>query len=116
MPESFAAEAEWLIVLRDACAATTQSAVSRKLGVSPAMISQALKGVYKGDIARLRTRIEGVLMNQAVECPVIGALAKHKCQEHQARDGRFASANPLTMQLYRACRSGCPHSKLPKEY
>lgn len=106
----------WLTVLREACRAATQATVAHKLGVSPAMISQALKQVYKGDMARLQARVEGVLMNQVIDCPVIGALAKHKCQEHQARDGRFATANPLNMDLYRACRSGCPHSKLPKEY
>lgn len=106
----------WLTVLREACQAGSQAAVARRLGVSPAMINQALKGVYKGDIRRLQTLVEGGLMNQTVDCPVIGRLAKHKCLEHQTRDGRFATANPLNMDLYRACRSGCPHSKLPREY
>ena len=109
-------ESSWITALRKACAETTQAAVARKLGVSPAMISQALKGVYKGDIARLQTLVEGELMAQVVDCPVIGPLLKHRCMEHQTRDRRFATANPLKMQLYRACRSGCPHSKLPRDY
>lgn len=109
-------ESSWMIALREACASASQAAVARKLGVSPAMISQALKGAYKGDIDRLQTLVEGALLVQTVECPIIGHLAKHKCLEHQERDGRFATANPLKMQLYRACRSGCPFSKLPKEY
>lgn len=111
MPDS-----NWLIALRRACEDTSQAAVAKKLGVSPAMISQALKGVYRGDIGRLQTLVEGALLVQTVDCPIIGPLAKHKCLEHQERDGRFATANPLKMQLYRACRSGCPYSKLPKEY
>ena len=109
-------ESSWITALREACAATSQSAVARKLGVSATMVNQTLKGTYTGNLSRLQTLVEGTLMAQTVECPVIGMLAKHKCMEHQERDGRFASANPLKMQLYRACRSGCPHSKLPKEY
>lgn len=109
-------EAEWLTVLRDACAQSSQAAVARKFGVSPAMISQALKGVYKGDMDRLQTLTEGVLMRQTVDCPIAGDLPKNRCLEHQARDRRFAFVNPLFSKLYRACRSGCPHSRLPREY
>jgi transcriptional regulator with XRE-family HTH domain len=108
--------ADWLDVLRAACAETSQAAVARQLGISSSTINQALKGTYKGNLSRLKTLVEGRLMKQTVECPVIGELAKHQCQEHQAREGRFITANPLTMRLYRACRSGCPHSKLPQEY
>ena len=107
---------EWLTALRDACAASSKAGVARKLGVSPAMISQALKGVYKGDTGRLQTLVEGALMRQTVDCPIAGDLPKNRCLEHQARDRRFAFVNPLYSKLYRACRSGCPHSKLPKEY
>ena len=113
MPEP---AADWLDVLRVACAETSQAAVARRLGVSASVVNQALKGAYKGNLSRLQTLIEGRLLNQTVDCPVFGDLAKHKCQEHQARDPRFITANPLTMRLYRACRSGCPHSKLPQEY
>lgn len=107
---------DWLTVLRDACAESSQAAVARKLGVSPAMISQALKGVYRGDIDRLRMLVEGALMRQTVDCPMVGDLPKNRCLEHQARDRRFAFVNPLYSKLYRACRSGCPHSKLTQEY
>ncbi len=110
-------ESSWITALRKACAETTQAAVARKLGVSTSMISQALKGGYnKGRTDRLQTLVEIELMAQTVDCPIIGTLLKRRCIEHQTRDSRFATANPLKMQLYRACRSGCPHSKLPREY
>ncbi len=109
-------ETDWITALRDACAETTQAAVARRLGVSPAMISQALKGVYKGDIARLKTLVEGELMAHSVDCPVVGALLKHRCLENQARESKYATTNPLKMQLWRACRSGCPYSKLDREF
>lgn len=106
----------WLDALRAACAADSQAGVARRLGVSPSMINQALKGAYKGDVTRLQTLVEGVLQTQTVSCPVLGDLVKHKCREYQERDPKYAAASPVTMLLYRACRSGCPHSKLAKEY
>lgn len=106
----------WLAVLREACADSTQSAIARRLGVSTAQISQALAGKYKGDLSRLQMLVEGHLLNKTVRCPVVGECEIHKCEEHQLRDRRFATANPLFVRLYRACRSGCPNSKLPREY
>ena len=106
----------WLEVLLDACEKSSKAAVARQLGVSSSMVIQALKGEYKGNIGRLQTLVEGSLMGQAVTCPVMGEMPKHRCQEHQDRDPKFATANPFKAQLFIACRSGCPHSKLPREY
>ncbi|WP_347279608.1 XRE family transcriptional regulator [Plasticicumulans sp.] len=112
----------WLEALREACERDGQAAVARRLRAtgstypSPTVISQALSGKYTGDLDRLRELVEGALLGASVRCPVIGDLVRNKCLEHQARERRFASANPLYVRLYRACRSGCPHSRLPKEY
>ncbi len=107
---------KWMRALRDAIAAHGLTATARQLGVSPSMISQAVKGLYKGNIARLQTLVEGSLLSATVSCPVLGDLPKHKCQQHQDRARMFATANPLKAQLYRACRAGCPYSRLPREY
>ena len=107
---------KWMRALRDAIAAHGLTATARQLGVSPSMISQAVKGVYKGNIARLQTLVEGSLLTETVSCPVLGDLAKHKCLQHQERPLAFATANPIKAQLYRACRAGCPYSRLPREY
>lgn len=106
----------WMSALRDAIAARGLTATARQLGVSPAMISQTVKGAYRGNIARLQTLVEGSLLTETVSCPVLGELAKHKCQQHQDRPRAFATANPLKGQLYIACRSGCPFSKRTREY
>ncbi|MEI2740926.1 MAG: helix-turn-helix transcriptional regulator [Candidatus Competibacter sp.] len=109
-------EPDWLAALREACAETSQNAVARRLGVSPAMVNQTLKGAYKGDLERLQGLVEGSLLKRQVDCPVAEDMPKHKCLENQARPAQSAFVNPLFAKLYRACRSGCPHSKLPKEY
>lgn len=109
-------EENWMSALREACAKSTQAAVARQLGVSPSLLHQVLQGIYKGNNARVRTLVEGVLQTETFTCPVLGEVPKHKCLEHQDRDRKFATANPLKGQLYIACPSGCPHSKHPKEY
>jgi DNA-binding transcriptional regulator YdaS (Cro superfamily) len=107
---------EWLMALKTACLESSQAAVARRLGLSPSTTSQVLNGAYKGNVKRIQTLIEGRLMNQTVVCPIAGDLPKHKCQDHQARPLCMATVNPLFSRLYRACRSGCPHSQLNKEY
>lgn len=109
-------EKNWLEVLHEACLASSQAAVARRLGVSATLVNQALKGTYSGNLERLQTLVEGTLMNQMRECPAVGDMPKQKCLEHQARPRSMAFVNPYFSKLYRACRSGCPHSKLPKEY
>lgn len=110
---------DWLAVLRQQCQATSQTAVAQRLRQadgypSAAVINQALKGKYAGNIDRLRALVEGVYLGKTVVCPVVGEIARSDCEAHQRAP--FAATNPLRVRLYRACRSGCPHSKLPREY
>lgn len=49
-------------------------------------------------------------------CPVLGELSSERCAHYQDMPLEFAEIHPTAMALYRACRSGCPFSKLPKEY
>ncbi|WP_048675781.1 transcriptional regulator [Candidatus Competibacter denitrificans] len=113
-----AAGEHWLEVLRSACEDSSQTAVARQLGVSVAMVNQVLKGTYKGNVHNLRVRVEATLPMQVqmVDCPVADHMTRQKCREYQNRDPNLTWGNPILLQFYRACRSGCPHSKLPKEY
>lgn len=99
---------EWLDVLRRECAASTQTTVAKRLGVSAAMVNQALGGKYKGDISRLQRLVEGAFMN--VFCPVLGEIPLDTCAHHQKQP--FVPVNPQRVRLFRACRSGCPHSRI----
>lgn len=103
-------EADWLAVLRAECEKTSQSAVSKKLGYSPAVVNQVLKSTYKGDVTKVEAAVRGCFMNEVVDCPVVGEIATHICLNYQKLP--FAAINPLRVQLYKACRNGCPHSKL----
>ena len=103
---------EWMDVLRERAAETSQRKVAEELGVSAAMVNQVLKGSYTGNTDTLRTRVEGAYMDQCVTCPVLGRLPVHECEANQKRP--FTASNPQRVRLYRACRAGCPHSRLSR--
>jgi len=104
---------DWINALRQACENTSQSRVAKRLGVSGAMISQALNNKYPGDLTNLRTRVEGELLGASVPCPVLGEISVRQCLDYQHQP--FAATNAQRVRLYRACRSGCPNSSL-EEY
>ncbi len=104
---------EGIEALEKACETSSQNRVAKRLGVSAAMISQALKGKYPGDTRKLRTRVEGELMGASVMCPVLGENSARQCLDCQAQP--FAATNAQRVRLYRACRSGCPNSSIEEE-
>lgn len=101
---------KWLEVLRQQVAEHGQPKVAKMLSVSTACISQVVNEKYPGDMRRIEKLVEGAFLQKCVNCPVLSQLPLHECMKHQARKG--ISSNPLYMQLYKACRSGCPHSSL----
>ncbi|MFO1417285.1 MAG: hypothetical protein U1E83_01310 [Methylotetracoccus sp.] len=100
----------WLGALRLACEKSSQATVARRLGVSPATVSQVLKGTYRADLGGIEKRVRGALLGETVECPILGSIRTNICLDWQAKP--FAATNELRVMLYRACRDGCPHSKL----
>lgn len=103
-------EKNWVDVLRAECEKTSQSAVSKKLDYSPAVINQVLKGTYKGNLSTVELVVKGCFMAEIVDCPVVGEIATNICLNYQKKP--FAAINPLRVQLYKACRNSCPHSRL----
>lgn len=103
--------AQWIEILRAACAQTSQAAVARRIGYTSPVVCQVLNGTYRGDLQRVQAAVEGALMQVQVDCPVLGLISRARCVEIQRMP--FTPTNPTNVKLYRACRSGCPHSFLP---
>lgn len=100
----------WIDALRiEVEKAGSQARVGEMIGYSAAVVNQVLKGVYKGDIEKVRAKIEGAFMGATIDCPVVGEIPRNRCIDHQSRP--FAATNPMRVQLYRACRSGCPNAR-----
>ena len=101
---------DWVEALAAECARSSQRVIAFRIRYSPAVVSQVLKGTYKGDLSRVEEAVRGALMNKTVGCPVLGNLAADRCLEIQAQP--FAATNAQRVKLYRACREGCTHSRL----
>lgn len=83
---------------------------ARRLKYSGAVISQTLGNKYGGDLDRLEATVRGALMQETVHCPVLGDIGRDICLQHQK--AKRAYTNSVRTRLYKACRSGCPHSRL----
>ena len=101
---------KWLDILRQQVADHGQPSVAELLGISAATVSLVVNEKYKGDMNRIEKLVEKAFLQKCVNCPVLGDLPLFECMKHQVRKG--ISSNPLYMQLYKACRSGCHHSSL----
>jgi hypothetical protein len=100
----------WVLELAEACQKSNQSAVAKQLGYSSTVVSLILSNTYKGDVARVEQMVRGALMAETVGCPILGDLARNTCLEWQAKPHAVTSS--LRAQMYRACRAGCPHSRI----
>lgn len=82
----------------------------RLIGYSYTTISQAIANKYRGDVSRIEQKVRGALMGETVTCPVQGQIARNVCLDWQRKPR--AVTNPFRTKVYRACRNGCPHSRL----
>lgn len=90
--------------------ANTGAAAAKVIGYSPAVVSNMLAARYPGDQSAVFAKIRGALMGEVVVCPVLGEIGRHRCLSEQKMP--FATSNAARARVYRACRSGCPHSRL----
>lgn len=81
----------------------------KRVGYSPATISQVLSNNYAGVVRNVEERVRGALMGMTVDCPVKGEMGRDVCLNWQAKP--FAPTSSDRARMYHACRSGCPHSK-----
>lgn len=100
---------DWIVVLAEEASRTSATAVAKRIGYSASAVSSLISGKYPGDIGKIEAKVRGALMGATVECPVLGELTRDRCLGEQDRP---FTANALRSRLYRACRNGCPHSRL----
>ena len=75
-------------------------------GALSGRVTQILRKQYAAAMDRIEERVRGVFMDGRVECPALGAVAAHECQDWRAAARVFNSGSPQKRQMYRACR-GC---------
>ncbi|MEQ8346189.1 MAG: hypothetical protein RIB84_22400 [Sneathiellaceae bacterium] len=99
---------DWVQVLAEKCDASSQAAAAKRMRCSAGVVSQVLSNSYPASLAGIEERTRAAFMSADVECPVLGTLDRARCLHEQRQ--KYSSANRTRVQLYRACRSGCPHS------
>lgn len=105
---------DWMQVLAEECDRTSQSAVARRLGYSVSVVSAVIACKYKGDLGKVEAKTRGAFMGEIVVCPVLFEITRDRCIAEQGR--KFAATSSTRAKLYRACRAGCPHSRLGQTF
>lgn len=101
---------DWVEALAGEADRTSQSAAARRLSYSPTVVSCTLRATYQGSLRAVEQRVRDVLMRAQVVCPVLGGIPSARCIAEQAAP--FAPTNHERVRLYRACRAGCPNSRI----
>lgn len=101
-----AATPDWIDALARECDKTSQRKVAALLGVSVTAVNLLLKNKYAPrDHTEMARRARSILMVTMVACPVLGVMGRADCRREQAKP--LVTCNPISIQLFRACRDGC---------
>lgn len=103
---------DWVRMLAAMADQSSQAQVGRECGYSGSVISAVVKNAYKGDLEAVEKAVRGRFMKEVVACPVLGEIGAHTCLEHQKRAVRFSAGSSLRVAIAKACKGGCPHSRL----
>lgn len=104
---------DWIAVLAEECVRQSQTTVARRIGYSGAVVSAVLRATYAGAMGAVETAVRGALMGEEIICPIVGEMRRDRCLSEQKKN--FVGSSEIRAALYRACRGGCPHSRLTRE-
>jgi hypothetical protein len=100
---------DWMLQLAESCDETSQRHVAGQLGVSAALISNALANKYGADLRSFETKVRAILIDSETrDCPVLHEISAAECFRHQR--ARFSTASPQAVRLFTACKS-CPYAR-----
>jgi hypothetical protein len=104
---------DWVEALASEANRVNSARTAQRIGYSAAVLSHVFANDYPGDIARVEAKVRGALMGLTVVCPVVGEIGRDRCLDEQKMGNTGASS--VRAKLYRACRGGCPHSRIRTE-
>lgn len=100
---------DWVLVLAQVCANSSQNQVARHLDRSASLISAVLRRKYTGDMTAVEERVRGFYMNTVVQCPALGDMPTDQCQLWRKRYRDFSGHNSLRVMMRKACKT-CPNN------
>ena len=96
---------DWIAALARAADGKSVRGVAAKFGVSPALVSLALRNKYPRPLDTLQAKVEAVMAYEIIPCPVMGMITRKHCAHWQNLP--YVGSNALRVAVYRACRAGC---------
>lgn len=99
---------DWIDALARECdkPKTSQRKVAALLGVSVTAVNLLLKNKYAPrDHRDMEARVRAILMVTMIACPVLGVMGRADCLKEQRK--ALVTCNPVSVQLFHACRGGC---------
>lgn len=102
---------DWIAELAQLADRDGLKAAAARVNYSPSAISNVINGRYqKGNLARVEECVRGALMGATVDCPALGTIGRDRCLDWQKKP--YAPTSSFRVEMFNACRAGCPHSKL----
>lgn len=101
---------DWVWALAFECDAGTQARAARAIGYSAPTVNQVISRTYKGNLEAIEGAVRGAYLSATVYCPVLASIPRNRCLAIQRQP--LVSTSPLRVRLWRACRSGCPNSRI----
>jgi len=100
-----------LEIVRRIIDANGVAAVARKIGRSPASVSQVNSGKYGGNPERIIELIMAEYTADTIDCPVLGEIPIADCLDARRRaDMPYFPSSGQTTALYETCPT-CKHNK-----
>jgi hypothetical protein len=103
---------EWVETLARHADQSSQAAAGRAIGYSDGVVNAVIRNRYNGDLQAVEKAVRGAFMASVVTCPVLGEIGAHICLEHQKRAVTFSAGSSLRVAMAKACRGGCPNSRM----
>jgi hypothetical protein len=100
---------DWVETLAIECGKTSQNRVAKRIDRSPTLVSRVLRRSYPGDMEAIAERVRSVFQSAVIQCPALGTMPAHVCQDWREKSREFRAGNPLRVRMYRAC-TACPRN------
>jgi hypothetical protein len=101
---------DWVEELAKFATATSGVTAAKRIGMSRSVVTSVCRARYSGVLAAVEARVRGALMNENVDCPVLGEIGRDYCLDEQKK--RHVGSSAVRTALFHACRSACQHSRL----
>lgn len=74
---------EWLVELAEYADIFGLRVTGEKIGYVGGVVSSTISGKYKGDLASVEKATKAAFMDEVVDCPILGEIARAACTREQ---------------------------------